>query len=123
MKKKFLIYIAIFIIILIGCLSYKAPTKSEFVQVPENIIIQEEELARGIAKLCNAWNIQASTCAENNLFYAYGITPNCCIDPVLIDKLFSAKDPLLNEYMEQFRQPAIPLKEPLFRQKEGEENE
>lgn len=66
-------------------------------------IIQEEELARGIAKLCNAWNMQASTCAENNFFYHYGITPNCCIDPVLIDKLFSAKDPLLNEYMSQFR--------------------
>lgn len=66
-------------------------------------IIQEEELARGIAKLCNVWNIQASTCAENNFFYHYGITPNCCIDPVLIDKLFSAKDPLLNEYMSQFR--------------------
>lgn len=66
-------------------------------------IIQEEELARGIAKLCNTWNIQASTCAENNFFYHYGITPNCCIDPVLIDKLFSAKDPLLNEYMNQFR--------------------
>lgn len=30
---------------------------------------------------------------------------------------------LFDEYMEQFRQPAIPLKEPLFRQKEGEENE
>lgn len=66
-------------------------------------IIQEEELARGIAKLCNTWNMQASTCAENNFFYHYGITPNCCIDPVLIDKLFSAKDPLLNEYMSQFR--------------------
>lgn len=66
-------------------------------------IIQEEELARGIAKLCNTWNIQASTCAENNTFHQYGITRNCCIDPVLIDKLFSTKDPLLNKYMSQFR--------------------
>ena len=66
-------------------------------------IIQEEELARGIAKLCKAWNMQASTCAENNSFHQYGITRNCCIDPVLIDKLFSSKDPLLDKYMSQFR--------------------
>ena len=64
MKKKFLIYIAIFIIILIGCLSYKAPTKSEFVQVPENIIIPEEELIE--ADVPYEWNIPIPKEFENN---------------------------------------------------------
>ena len=65
--------------------------------------IQEDELAKGISELCKNWNIEASTCAEASSFSQYGITRNCCIDPVLIDKLFSHKDPLLNEYMSQFR--------------------
>ena len=66
------------------------PNKEEMIKVSEAILAMSKE-----------WGMTPATCAEAATIS--GIQRNKCIDPELIDSLFSKNDPELNEYMNKFR--------------------
>ncbi len=70
---------------------------------------QKNAIAKGIADLRSAWkkelnwDVTVATCAEGIDLDSFRIKHNNCIDPELIDDLFSQKDPALRAYLENFR--------------------
>lgn len=64
---------------------------------------QIEEMALGLAKIRQrhqeeGWDFEIATCAEQKDLSAYGITHNCCIDPLLLLRLFP-QDEVLMRYI------------------------
>ena len=70
---------------------------------------QKNTIAKGISDLRTAWkkelnwDVTVATCAEDIDLKSFGIEHNKCIDPELIDNLFSPKDPDLRAYLDIFR--------------------
>ena len=70
---------------------------------------QKNAIARGISELRAGWkkyldwDVTVATCAEGIDLSSFGIEHNRCIDPDLIDELFSQKDPALRTYLDSFR--------------------
>ena len=70
---------------------------------------QRQAIAKGISDLKASWrrnlnwDVSIATCAEDIDLQSYGIEHNRCIDPDLIDELFSQKDPELRAYLAGFR--------------------
>ena len=73
---------------------------------------QKNAIAKGISELRTGWkkyldwDVTVATCAEDIDLSSFGIEQNRCIDPDLIDELFSHKDPALRSYLDSFRNKA-----------------
>ena len=78
---------------------------------------QKKAIAKGISDLRTAWkkdlnwDVALATCAEDIDLKSFGIERNKCIDPELIDELFSHKDPALRDSLENFRNKAYTVKQ------------
>ena len=77
------------------------------------------ELAQGLMKLNQNWNLEIGTCAEKIDLDQYGIIHNKCVDDDLMVKLFSHD----KELMEFIGYKPEPIQTNLFEQLDAKNNE